>query len=163
MDTHILLRPNDKDTAADIETWLGRGSQFAESYNMRQGNELFSESLSEQGIPLMSARELQEMHEKYAIIFHRDYPPIKAHRLKWWQSPLLKKRQGIPPPVLGALPQIPSLPEMSQSETARPGIRFVDPDEIIAKKKQKTGDAYKNLEMQHRGMYREADVSVERR
>src|SRR5207248_786368 len=124
---------------------------------------LFSESLSEQAIPLMSARELQEMHEKYAIIFHRDYPPIKAHRLKWWQSPLLKKRQEIPPPVLGALPQIPALPEMAQRVTARPGIRFVDPDEIISKKTQETGDTYKNLAMQHAGMDREADISVERR
>jgi type IV secretory pathway TraG/TraD family ATPase VirD4 len=162
MDTHIILRPNDKDTAADIEEWLGRGSQFAESYNVRGGSELYSESLSEQGISLMSARELQEMHEKYAIIFHRDYPPIKAHRLKWWQSQILKKRQGIPPPVLEALPEIPPLPEMSQGETAKPGVRFVDPDAIIAKK-MKALDAYREAVMQHTGMYREAEVSVERR
>ncbi len=155
MDTHIILRPNDKDTAADIEEWLGRGSQFAESYNMRGGSELLSESLSEQGIALMSARQLQEMHEKYAIIFHRDYSPIKAYRLKWWQSKLLKARQGLPPPVLAELPRIPDLPGISQGETANSGIRFVDPDESIAKKKEKKAlDVYSNVAMQHAGLSR---------
>ncbi len=143
MDTHILLRPNDKDTAADIEEWLGRGSQFAESYNMRGGSEL------------LSARQLQEMHEKYAIIFHRDYPPIKAYRLKWWQSKLLKARQGLPPPVLAELPRIPDLPGISQGETANSGLRFVDPDESIAKKKEKKAlDVYSNVAMQHAGLSR---------
>src|SRR6266516_1688092 len=100
MDTHIILRPNDKDTAADIEEWLGRGSQFAESINVKQGSEMLSESLSEQGIPVMSAREIQEKHDKHAIIFHRNFKPMKTLRLKWWQSSMLKKRQGLTPPTL---------------------------------------------------------------
>jgi len=123
MDTHIILRPNDRDTAASIEAWLGRGSQFAESINMRQGNELFSESLSEQGIPVLSARELQEMHDKHAIIFHRNFKPIKAYRLKWWQSSMLKARQGLPPP---ALPELPHIPDMDPIPP-KPQF-FLDPD-----------------------------------
>jgi type IV secretory pathway TraG/TraD family ATPase VirD4 len=142
MDTHIILRPNDNDTARDIEEWLGRGSQFAESYNMRGGSELFSESLSEQGIPVMSARELQEMHEKYAIIFHRDYPPIKAYRLKWWQSSLLKKRQGIPPPMLHPLPDIPDLPPSpSGSQPSAPPDDFINPDSILSQPERRGGIA----------------------
>lgn len=136
MDTHIILRPNDKDTAADIEEWLGRGSQFAESFNLRQGSELFSESLSEQGIPVMSARELQEMPEKYAIIFHRDYAPIKAHRLKWWHSPILTKRQGIPPPVLPDLPHIPDLPVMIQNQRLSASVDFIHPDMVFQERSE---------------------------
>ncbi len=137
MDTHIILRPNDKDTAADIEEWLGRGSQFAEGYNMRQGNENFSESLSEQGIPVMSARELQEMNDKHAIIFHRNYKPIKALRLKWWQSPILRKRQDLTPPELPELPGIPGLPSLGETrneqritEPSNTAFDFINPDTI---------------------------------
>jgi type IV secretory pathway TraG/TraD family ATPase VirD4 len=146
MDTHIILRPNDKDTAAGIEEWLGRGSQFAESINMRQGHEMFSESLSEQGIAVMSARELQEMHDKHAIIFHRNYKPIKALRLKWWQSNMLKKRQDLTPPVLQTLPNIPGLPRLdetsnmqSRTEPSKQSFEFINPDTIFNYSKRRGG------------------------
>jgi type IV secretory pathway TraG/TraD family ATPase VirD4 len=140
MDTHIILRPNDKDTAAGIEEWLGRGSQFAESYNLRKGDAL-SESLSEQGIPVMSARELQEMHDTHAIILHRNFKPIKALRLKWWQSDMLKKRQGLTPPVLRALPHIPPLPEISLKESEPSGTpeEFINPDTICNRSERRKG------------------------
>src|SRR6266516_5254877 len=70
MDTHEFLRPNDQDTARSIEELLGRGSKYAHSYNIRLGNE-FSEGLSEQATPVMTARAIMEMNEKYALIFHR--------------------------------------------------------------------------------------------
>ena len=146
MDTHIILRPNDKDTAADIEEWLGRGSQFAESINMRQGKETFSESLSEQGIAVMSARELQEMHDKHAIIFHRNFKPIKALRLKWWQSNILKKRQDLTPPVLQTLPNIPGLPRLEETtdfqhrtELSSTAFDFINPDTILNYSKRRGG------------------------
>src|SRR5256714_3872683 len=135
MDTHILLRPNDKDTAAGIEEWLGRGSQFAESINMRQGQGMFSESLSEQGIAVMSARELQEMHDKHAIVIHRNFAPMKVHRLKWWQSTMLKTRQGLPPPVLHPLPHIPDLPAsvIQGNISTSSDAWYIDHDEILKK------------------------------
>lgn len=146
MDTHIILRPNDKDTAAGIEEWLGRGSQFAESINMRQGNEMFSESLSEQGIAVMSARELQEMHDKHAIIIHRNFKPIKAHRLKWWQSPILRNRQDVTPPVLSALPNIPGLPHLGETsniqsitDPSNKVFDFINPDTILNYSKRRGG------------------------
>jgi type IV secretion system protein VirD4 len=146
MDTHIILRPNDKDTAADIEEWLGRGSQFAESINVKQGSEMLSESLSEQGIPVMSARELQEMNDKHAIIFHRNYKPMKALRLKWWQSNMLKKRQDLTPPVLQTLPNIPGLPRLdetsnmqSRTEPSKQSFEFINPDTIFNYSKRRGG------------------------
>lgn len=140
MDTHIILRPNDKDTAANIEEWLGRGSQFAESINMRQGSEMLSESLSEQGIAVMSARELQEMHDKHAIILHRNFKPMKALRLKWWQSPILTKRQGLPPPLLAELPHIPDLPQLQMgSELSGTLDAFINPDTILNSAKRRGG------------------------
>lgn len=135
MDTHVFLRPNHKDDAGDIEEWLGRGSQYAHSYNQRSGD--LQEGLSEQGIPVMTARDIMEMNDKYALVFHRDFPPMKVYRLKWWQSKMLKKRHGLPVPTLAALPKVPPLPEVLQKQTTNPGTRFVDPDEIIAKKKEK--------------------------
>ncbi len=57
MDTHVFLKPNDQDTARSIEERLGKGSKYAHSYNFREGSEV-GEGLSEQGIPLMTARNL---------------------------------------------------------------------------------------------------------
>jgi type IV secretion system protein VirD4 len=151
MDTHEFLRPNDQDTARSIEELLGRGSKYAHSYHLREGNEL-SEGLSEQATPVMTARAIMEMPEKYALIFHRDFPPMKVLRLKWWQSKIVRKRHSLPVPVLEALPEIPPLPEVALGETATSGIRFVDPDEIVAKKKEKKAqDEYRNAGMLQAG------------
>ncbi len=137
MDTHEFLRPNDQDTARSIEDWLGRGSKYAHSFNTRLGNE-FSEGLSEQATPVMTARAIMEMNDKYALVFHRDLPPMKVLRLKWWQSKMLVARHSLPVPILAALPEIPPLPEVVLKESSSSSsLRFVDPDEIVAKKKEK--------------------------
>ncbi len=131
MSSTVFLKPNDTEDAQRIEDKLGRGSKFAESINLREGDE-FSKSLSEQGIPLMSTRELEEMNEDHAIIFHGNYPPIKAYRLKWWQSKMLKARQGLAPPVLPELPHIPDLPPSpEESQTSLQPDEFINPDTVF--------------------------------
>ncbi len=140
MDTKEFFRPNDKNIAKEIEDWLGKGSKFADTLNIRQGNELFSESLSEQAIPVMSATDIMEMNDKYVIVKHREFKPMKLHRLKWFESDMLKKRVGLKPPVLPELPHIPPLPEIALKETTNTDIRFVDPDEVIAKKREKKAE-----------------------
>jgi type IV secretion system protein VirD4 len=129
MDTTVFLRPNDHETAQNIEEWLGRGSQFSQSHNFREGSE-FSEGLSEQAIPVMTAREIMEMPDSYALVFHRDLPPMKIHRLKWWQSKLLRERHNLPVPVLQPLPDIPPLPAGEPGQQASSSIQFVDPDQV---------------------------------
>ena len=135
MDTHIFLRPNDQDTARSIEEWLGRGSKYAHSISFREGNEA-SEGLSEQATPVMTARALMEMNDKYTLIFHRDFPPMKVLRLKWWQSPMLRKRHGLTQPELPALPSVPDISAHPvQSKTfSQSDNWYIDHDEILKKK-----------------------------
>ena len=139
MDTHVILRPNLKEAAADIEEWLGRGSQYAHSFHTREGNGM-SEGLSEQGLPVMTARAIMQMNDKYALIFHRELPPLKAHRLKWWQSATLKARHSLPPPVLPALPEIMELPDRpagtdaGEDQSLSLSVACVDPDTIRSRR-----------------------------
>lgn len=134
MDTHVFLRPNDQDTARSIEEWLGRGSKFAHSINFREGEER-SEALSEQAIPVMTARALMEMNDTYALVFHRDFPPMKVYRLKWWQSDMLRKRHSLPVPQLPALPEVEVIQTSSvQTTNSSPSEKwYIDPDEILKK------------------------------
>jgi len=132
MDTHVFLRPNDQDTARSIEEWLGRGSNYAHSYNYREGEEA-SEGLSEQATPVMTARALMEMNDKYALLFHRDFPPMKVLRLKWWQSDMLRKRHSLPVSHLPTLPEVPDIqtsPGQSKTSTFSDDW-YIDPDMLL--------------------------------
>ncbi|MFL5626482.1 MAG: type IV secretory system conjugative DNA transfer family protein, partial [Ktedonobacteraceae bacterium] len=138
MDTHVFLRPNDQETARSIEEWLGKGSKYAHSYNMRVENEL-NEGLSEQATPVMTARAIMEMHEKYALLFHRDFPPMKVLRLKWWQSKMLKKRHSMPVPQLPTLPAVPDLEPASfvpVQDMPRTTNGYIDPDILLTRTKE---------------------------
>lgn len=136
MDTKTYLRPNDQKTAQEIAEILGQGSQFSHSFNKRPGSE--GEGLSEQAIPVMTAREIKEMDDKYALIEHRGLRPMKIHRLKWWQSAILKKRVGLPPPTLDPLPEIPELAPLETKIVASQKNEddFINPDEVIARRKK---------------------------
>ncbi len=136
----VFLKPNDTDDSERIEAKLGRGSKFADSLNMRQGNDVFSESLSEQAIPVMTARELEEMNEDHTIIFHGNYKPIKAYRLKWWQCHMLKSRQGLTPPVLPELPSLSDLPTTFPQATGDISSHdwYIDAGEILKERNKQT-------------------------
>ncbi len=73
---------------------------------------------------------LEEMNEKYALIFHRDFPPMKVYRLKWWQSPMLKKRHSLPPPELPTLPPVPDIAERPDVPLGSMHMTngYIDPD-----------------------------------
>jgi type IV secretory pathway TraG/TraD family ATPase VirD4 len=138
MYTTVFLKPNDTEDSERIETKLGRGSAFSHSKNLRQGSE-FSEGFSEQALPVMAARQLEEMNEDHAIVFHGNGKPIKAQRLKWWQHDLFKRRQGLPTPILPLLPNLPDFP-LQPNSTHTPHVRerehdrFVDPDKLGKKR-----------------------------
>lgn len=132
METTLFLKPNHMHTAHEIEDWLGKGSQYSQSHHYREGSE-FSEGLSEQAIPVMSARQIMEMDEKYALIFHSNFKPMKVHRLKWWQDASLRARHGLRTPELLSLPAVADgLPDIPLSDTSptRRHDRFVDPDRL---------------------------------
>lgn len=132
----VFLKPNDTEDSQRIEAKLGRGSRFAESKHLREGSE-YSEGLSEQGIPVMAARELEEMDEKYAIVFHGNYKPMKVHRLQLAHHTLFTSRQGLPPPVVPDLPTLAPLPEVAAHEQPFDPPEFINPDEIFTKQKEK--------------------------
>jgi type IV secretion system protein VirD4 len=137
MDTRVFLKPNHIQTAHEIEDWLGKGSQYSESFHFREGSE-YSEGRSEQPVSVMSARQIMELQENQALVFHGNYKPMKVQRLKWWQSPLLSARHGLPVPRLAPLPMIPDLPHRGDrrvnadgaTEVFSPPVAYVNPDAI---------------------------------
>jgi hypothetical protein len=80
----------------------------------------------------MAARSIMEMNDKYALIFHRDFPPMKVLRLKWWQSEMIAKRHSLEPPDLPTLPEVSQLPERSGgSPTFSSPPEYINPDMIL--------------------------------
>jgi type IV secretory pathway TraG/TraD family ATPase VirD4 len=73
----------------------------------------------------MSARQIMELHENQALVFHSNYKPMKVQRLKWWQSPLLRARHGLPVPRLAGLPAIPDLPRSVNSAANLEGTQEI--------------------------------------
>jgi type IV secretion system protein VirD4 len=105
METQLYYRPNDQDTAEDLERCLGRKSDYAQSHTMREGTET-SQGKSEQGISLLTAQEIKQLRDEDIIGFHRNLPPFQARRMDWRRFPVLMERQAISPPVLSLLPQL---------------------------------------------------------
>src|SRR4029434_6312547 len=95
----------DTETARDIASSLGYRSEFSRSQTLRNGEES-SQSLSEQAIPLLTARDINELEEDEIIAFHPNRKPIRAKRMDWRVFPILKKRRATVPPTLTPLPKL---------------------------------------------------------
>ena len=54
----------------------------------------------------MTAQEIKQMADEDVIGFHRQLPPFLSTRMDWRCFPILKQRQGMPPPELSALPDL---------------------------------------------------------
>jgi type IV secretory pathway TraG/TraD family ATPase VirD4 len=89
----------------DIAISLGYRSEFSRSQTLRNGEES-SQSLSEQAIPLLTARDINELDQDEIIAFHSNRKPIRAKRMDWRSFPILKKRRAIIPPTLKPLPEL---------------------------------------------------------
>src|SRR5512144_479241 len=107
MESQLYYRPSNQETAEYLERCLGRVSEYAHSQTAREGSAV-SLSLSEQGVPLLTAQEIKQMKDEDIIGFHRRLPPFQGKRMDWRHFQTLTKRHGLPPPILGTLPSLDS-------------------------------------------------------
>ena len=105
MISKIFYWQSDTETAKNIATSLGHRSEFSHSQTLRNGEEA-SESLSEQAVPLLTARDINELDEDEIIAFYHNRKPMRAKRMDWRAFPLLIKRRAIAAPPLKPLPQV---------------------------------------------------------
>ena len=101
----VFYWQSDTETAKDIATSLGYRSEFSRSQTLRHGEES-SQSLSEQAVPLLTARDINELDQDEIIAFFSNRKPIRAKRMDWRGFPILKKRRAISPPLLKPLPKL---------------------------------------------------------
>src|SRR4029453_4679115 len=101
----VFYWQSDTETAKDIAVSLGHRSEFSHSQTLRNGEES-SQSLSEQAVPLLSARDINELDEDEIIAFHSNRKPIRAKGMDWRGFPILKKRRAPPPPTIKPLPKL---------------------------------------------------------
>ena len=130
MGSKIYYRQEDDETAAAIERSLGRRSAYAHSQTLHEGQEA-SEGLSEQSVPLLTARDITELGYDDIIAFFSNLKPFRAKRMDWRSFPLLKQRRAIPPPKLSPLPPLSEIHLPSPGERGGRYPRFpIDPDTI---------------------------------
>jgi type IV secretory pathway TraG/TraD family ATPase VirD4 len=103
METQIYYRPDDLTTAEYLEKRAGKKSAYARSETQRESGEV-SQGKSEQGISLMTAQDFMQMKDHHIILFHRNLPPIKAHRVSWIGNATYENYRKIPPPKLTSIP-----------------------------------------------------------
>ncbi len=127
-DTQIYYRPNDLDTAKYLEERLGRKSDYAESKTSRDGKET-TQGQSEQGVPLLTARNIMELEDEDIIGFYSNLKPFRAKRMDWRKCKTLIQRRGLPVPEILPLPPLAPLPEYDSSkETETILLKYSDPD-----------------------------------
>jgi len=105
MDTKLLYRQADFETAKDVAESLGYRSAYAHSQTMREGQEA-SEGLSEQAVYLLTPRDINEMDPTDVIALFSNRKPIKLRRMNWQAHPILRKRRALPPPPVKPLPPL---------------------------------------------------------
>jgi type IV secretion system protein VirD4 len=108
MDTQVYYRPNDQETADNLEKRLGYTSGWVSSESEHEGTQT-SKAKSETRVPLLTAREIMQLPDETIIGFHRNLPPFKARRMSWRLFPEFEERQRIAPP------EIPDLPPVEES------------------------------------------------
>jgi type IV secretion system protein VirD4 len=101
----VFYWQSDTETAKDIATSLGYRSEFSRSQTLRHGEEA-SQSLSEQAVPLLTARDINELDQDEIIAFFSNRKPMRAKRMDWRGFPILKKRRSIASPTLKPLPKL---------------------------------------------------------
>jgi type IV secretion system protein VirD4 len=114
-DTQIYYRPNDLDTARYLEERLGKKSEYAESKTSRQGIET-TQGQSEQGVPLLTARNIMELKDEDIIGFYSNLKPFRAKRMDWRKYDVLVKRTKLPVPKISPLPPLAPLPAIASSK-----------------------------------------------
>jgi len=130
LESQLYFRPADQETADYLERRLGRRSDYAHSHTLHEGEET-SQGLSEQGVPLLTAQQIQQLGNEDILLFHRHLPPICAKRMDWRNFPILRQRRAIPAPKLSTLPAVPvSLPPSPWQRGDRWPFASIDPDEI---------------------------------
>jgi type IV secretory pathway TraG/TraD family ATPase VirD4 len=112
-----------------ISLWIAvlRTSEYAHSQTERDGTTI-SKGLSEQGVALLTSREISQMGDTDVIGFHRNLPPMRLTRMDWRDRPELAKRRNMPPPALATLPPVTDLELRDTDPLTTEGI--IDPDEV---------------------------------
>ncbi len=132
METQIYYRPDDLSTAQYLENRGGKKSAYARSETTRETGER-SEGKSEQGIPLMAAQDFMHMKEHQVILFHRNLPPIRAHRVSWIGNTVFEKYRKLPPPTL---PSIPECEVVLNTQAHQPLDGYIDPYTLLNGKRK---------------------------
>ena len=127
MENQIYYRPNDQETAIQMETRLGRVSEYARSHTEREQGKT-TEGLSEQGVPLLTTQEIMQLSDEDVLAFHRNLPPMRLKRMDWRNSKALRQRHNLKLPILPTLPPVTNLAIPATDPLARDTI--IDPDEI---------------------------------
>ncbi|MGH9879750.1 MAG: type IV secretory system conjugative DNA transfer family protein, partial [Nitrososphaerales archaeon] len=109
------------------ERSLGKQSGFAHSQTLSDGEET-SQGLSEHAVPLLTARDINELNHDEIIVFFSNHKPFRAKRMDWRAFPILTKRSQISPPKLAALAELSPNP-FYQTESRWKG-RAIDPDDL---------------------------------
>jgi type IV secretion system protein VirD4 len=81
-DTKIFYHQASLETAEYVERFLGRRSGYAHSQTLHDGEEA-SEGLSEQGVPLLTSRDINELDLDEIIAFYLNKKPLYARRMDW--------------------------------------------------------------------------------
>jgi len=127
-DTKILYRQASFKTCKDTAESLGWRSAFTRSQTVRQGQEA-SESLTEHAVHVLTPRDIYELDRTEVLILHSNRKPIRAKRMDWQNSTLLKQRRTKAGPPVKLLPplneQIFTIPEQRPKERYN---EYIDPD-----------------------------------
>jgi type IV secretory pathway TraG/TraD family ATPase VirD4 len=125
MDTQIFYRQR-RATAKYLEEELGRRSEYSHSQSRREGG-YETQGMSEQGVSVMTANQIKQMHDSDILVFHHNLPAFRARRMNWLEHPVLRERQVKPPPPLQPLPPLTPIALRSLQPPASDDL--INPDE----------------------------------
>jgi hypothetical protein len=81
-------------------------------------------------MPLLTARDINELDPKEIIAFHANLKPIHAKRMDWRAFPHLKKRRAMAPPPIKPLPELNyNLSDFIGQGTEEASNGYINPDE----------------------------------
>jgi type IV secretory pathway TraG/TraD family ATPase VirD4 len=104
MDTQIFYRQR-RATAKYLEEELGRKSEYSRSHSTREGG-YETQGTAEQGVSLMTANQIKQMHDWDILVFHHNLPAFRARRMNWLEHPILRHRQAMQPQQPQPLPPL---------------------------------------------------------
>src|SRR4051794_10105374 len=128
MDTQIFYRQSSLETAEYIERRFGKKSEWAQSENKHEGTE-FSQSRSEQGVPLVTALEATELDDEDILCVHHNRK-FQAWRMEPWRFPVIEQRKNMKPPPLNVLEKLDDwLPSIAAANSEQSATSFIDPEQ----------------------------------